>query len=94
MRGATSRLVSFSSDHNISTHTPHAGRDYTLIAPTGIAANFYSHAPCGARPNAADMTYVPAGFLLTRPMRGATPISNNMAVLPEFLLTRPMRGAT
>ena len=35
--------------------------------------NFYSHAPCGARPNVRPRGIVVEVFLLTRPLRGATP---------------------
>ena len=40
------------SDHHkkqISTHTPHAGRDSNANDAGIRPANFYSHAPCGAR---------------------------------------------
>ena len=35
----------------ISTHTPHAGRDEKSTGDLRGKFNFYSHAPCGARPN-------------------------------------------
>ena len=31
----------------VSTHTPHAGRDFTAISQAGHGWSFYSHAPCG-----------------------------------------------
>ena len=34
--------------------------------------NFYSHAPCGARPSSGMHKIRPISFLLTRPLRGAT----------------------
>ena len=34
----------------ISTHTPHAGRDDATFLVPSSSSNFYSHAPCGARP--------------------------------------------
>ena len=33
----------------ISTHTPHAGRDWSFAACKSCCSYFYSHAPCGAR---------------------------------------------
>ena len=72
MRGATSSASFGVSFFQISTHTPHAGRDnentYTPLA----YGNFYSHAPCGARLCTGISTLSAAAFLLTRPMRGAT----------------------
>ena len=34
--------------------------------------DFYSHAPCGARPHSSSETLYSSSFLLTRPLRGAT----------------------
>ncbi len=72
MRGATLTLVKRNEDFAISTHTPHAGRDFQSSITTLTSVYFYSHAPCGARPytfcHKRDITI----FLLTRPMRGAT----------------------
>ena len=56
--------------------------------------NFYSHAPCGARPNVRPRGIVVEVFLLTRPLRGATARASGAAGTNEFLLTRPLRGAT
>ena len=56
----------------ISTHTPHAGRDVVWAKGKVGNSNFYSHAPCGARPAVPAECSSAAGFLLTRPMRGAT----------------------
>ena len=73
MRGATVRVCVRRAERQISTHTPHAGRDgipfssrvimarFLLTRPmrgatkgttreTSQTRNFYSHAPCGARP--------------------------------------------
>ena len=74
MRGATYSCYGRKVDDAIiSTHTPHAGRDekvYQLVDPD--TWDFYSHAPCGARPE-HDGQHIPRiRFLLTRPMRGAT----------------------
>ena len=56
----------------ISTHTPHAGRDNHSFQIIAYARNFYSHAPCGARPGEVVASANRRTFLLTRPMRGAT----------------------
>ena len=56
----------------ISTYTPHAGRDPESHSHPAQREHFYSHAPCGARPDSAPITFAPSEFLLTRPMRGAT----------------------
>ncbi len=51
MRGATASVVQFASPFEISTHTPHAGCD-CLAGSSSVDdhIDFYSHAPCGARP--------------------------------------------
>ena len=72
MRGATKSLSSFFVPSLISTHTPHAGRDTIGSCCLSEFKNFYSHAPCGARLSSAIQDEERAGFLLTRPMRGAT----------------------
>ena len=72
MRGATKIKRQHWKVVWISTHTPHAGRDKNKKTALESGMNFYSHAPCGARP-IRDMVYQDRGeFLLTRPMRGAT----------------------
>ena len=50
MRGATCVFNFFENFAAISTHTPHAGRDSRRDNCTGSRNDFYSHAPCGARP--------------------------------------------
>ena len=52
LRGATIELGKWIVAHNISTHTPLAGRDYKFLVATDKARYFNSHAPCGARPPA------------------------------------------
>ena len=56
----------------ISTHTPHAGRDAMVRTAATELADFYSHAPCGARHVLPLRHKRYMKFLLTRPMRGAT----------------------
>ena len=61
---------------DISTHTPHAGRDKIKAQEFEYNNHFYSHAPCGARQGKHRVGKVYMGFLLTRPMRGATGLSD------------------
>ena len=79
---------------DISTHTPHAGRDVLVFSPMNSFQYFYSHAPCGARRGHLYPYQLHCGFLLTRPMRGATKLESEKRFTDVFLLTRPMRGAT
>ena len=65
-------LLDTSHPCSISTHTPHAGRDTFSDNTVVVQNNFYSHAPCGARPSRQRSAGDRLGFLLTRPMRGAT----------------------
>ena len=78
----------------ISTHTPHAGRDDRTETGNKVAANFNSHAPCGARRGWRQRQRGKQKFQLTRPMRGATRPSVSPSRCSTFQLTRPMRGAT
>ena len=50
MRGATNYGMYVVVDMDISTHTPHAGRDEFTTGENSLNWDFYSHAPCGARP--------------------------------------------
>ena len=56
----------------ISTHTPLAGRDEPNVGEIKTIKYFYSHAPCGARPDVGSPERSVFLFLLTRPLRGAT----------------------
>ena len=49
MRGATTKINPQEIKFNISTHTPHAGRDGTASFQHQTPCHFNSHAPCGAR---------------------------------------------
>ena len=69
----------------ISTHTPHAGRDKLVFKLNKNGVNFYSHAPCGARHKLHSPNSSSAGFLLTRPMRGAT--DETTESLQSFLIS-------
>ena len=78
----------------ISTHTPLAGRDRDKGLSQAQLANFYSHAPCGARLKSQSPWIDGLLFLLTRPLRGATNQQRQHLCGVTFLLTRPLRGAT
>ena len=54
MRGATEYIDDDGVVRLISTHTPHAGRDISEIVLMCCVADFYSHAPCGARLKKVD----------------------------------------
>ena len=54
MRGATVESAKIDGEKIISTHTPHAGRDETRVWLPTPDTDFYSHAPCGARPGRTD----------------------------------------
>ena len=72
LRGATGAVLRPAAGHAISTHTPLARRDIDRISIRSIRNDFYSHAPCGARPMEKQTPATQHIFLLTRPMRGAT----------------------
>ena len=79
----------------ISTHTPHAGRDEFRTLVESLDENFYSHAPCGARPAQAEKELAAKQNFYSHAPCGArleTLFSNRLDF--TFLLTRPMRGAT
>ena len=48
MRGVTYVFVYVLQTGEISTHTPHARRDYQVNVPLNHIKNFYSHASCEA----------------------------------------------
>ena len=72
MRGATTLSKETDVSEDISTHTPHAGRDAATGSGSSASSDFYSHAPCGARLIPKPLVPNHSVFLLTRPMRGAT----------------------
>ena len=72
LRGATATAPSEISGINISTHTPHAGRDPDNQMATTWQPDFYSHASCEARLLGVETNITNWQFLLTRLLRGAT----------------------
>ena len=95
MRGATAEQVAYQIEPEISTHTPHAGRDCHHHSKGG-QGQISTHTPHAGRDDSHISAFLRSRkFLLTRPMRGATSFVI-IAKVPniQFLLTRPMRGAT
>ena len=80
--------------YQISTHTPHAGRDRAERQKVHRIADFYSHAPCGARPSDDADAPEPVDFYSHAPCGARLCSDSETARLQQFLLTRPMRGAT
>ena len=77
-RGATQAQAFNALEAQISTHTPLAGRDWSVYWLSFEAFNFYSHAPRGARRMSRINVLILLKFLLTRPSRGATYFNYNM----------------
>ena len=71
-RGATSESESATAAPGISTHTPLAGRDFWNRSSVASAADFYSHAPRGARLIEIGKCLEAANFYSHAP-RGARP---------------------
>ena len=70
MRGATFQKLRGLKRDGISTHTPHAGRDESQIKMAEAQENFYSHAPCGARPTRENMAGDPENISTHTPHAG------------------------
>ena len=93
-RDVTCALIHLCGQHNISTHTPLAGRDiFALKANYGYTIS--THTPLAGRDmGSPDVRSVQLVFLLTRPSRDVTVIKNEMNCILRFLLTRPSRDVT
>ena len=70
----------------ISTHTPLARRDSSVLDGLKSIFNFYSHASCEARPCRTAESTSDSRFLLTRLLRGATSIGS-FASCPSVIST-------
>ena len=86
LRGATATAPSEISGINISTHTPHAGRDPDNQMATTWQPDFYSHASCEARLLGVETNITNWQFLLTRLLRGAT-FAILIAKMPNVIST-------
>ena len=73
MRGATYITITVTrKDIEISTHTPHAGRDEELFDSFTVI-DISTHTPHAGRDALIHVSsFIICRFLLTRPMRGAT----------------------
>ena len=94
MRGATKKLDERKETFDISTHTPHAGRDLLVGNMIYKTYNFYSHAPCGARRDSGLAEWYQDDFYSHAPCGARHRELYNDNSTRKFLLTRPMRGAT
>ena len=72
MRGVTRWCIRLCITKYISTHTPHARRDFKNLYSIRIECHFYSHASCEAWRIAVPDNDTDVEFLLTRLMRGVT----------------------
>ena len=94
MRGVTYDAIANYDRREISTHTPHAGRD---AASAGAAAEDWTFQLTRPMRGVTSSPISPAhakSFQLTRPMRGVTLDTGIYNGLKLFQLTRPMRGVT
>ena len=94
LRGATGSLRCPCGRLMISTHTPLAGRDICVIFDIPLNTDFYSHAPCGARPETRRVSRSKKYFYSHAPCGARPEFFKTARRLREFLLTRPLRGAT
>ena len=95
MRGVTRTSTQQTTQTEISTHTPHARRDYHST-PIGKPIDCIStHTPHARRDvlNVCYILIIPL-FQLTRLMRGVTIQGYHYYTLLRFQLTRLMRGVT
>ena len=84
---------SITRSRNFNPRAPCGAR---LLPPHFSVAAWYFNprAPCGARPLGWSHCTTPMTFQSTRPVRGATPLTDVRVTSVEFQSTRPVRGAT
>ena len=92
LRGATVRHFYMREIGQISIHAPLAGCDSNRAFPAARPANFNPRPPCGVRPFAMPLISVRAGFQSTRPLRGATLISDTGQVYTFISIHAPLAG--
>ena len=80
MRGVTNQNPAERQKDYISTHTPHARRDYLLFVFPFPFVHFNSHASCEAWPYLIDQDKSILRFQLTRLMRGVTSIRTGLLI--------------
>ena len=92
MRGATAVRIRGRGFRVVSIHAPHAGRDRTLQVTVTRQRRFNPRAPCGARQWYTQGDRVDASFQSTRPMRGATALSDDGDRMIEVSIHAPHAG--
>ena len=92
-RGATAWPCSVSHWPPISTHTPLAGRDFTATASVGTSADFYSHAPRGARQMSRSSSGNSTNFYSHAPRGARHAIDEYTEQLIEDFYSHAPRGA-
>ena len=94
MRGATLPFRAYAMIWNISTHTPHAGRDREHFGHSVI--NFIStHTPHAGRDLFVVVMELKGVHFYSHAPCGARQRTRvDVSQVVQFLLTRPMRGAT
>ena len=95
MRGATIVTGEMRSNHDISTHAPHARRDEIQRNVFRRVLYFYSRASCEARPH-GTIGLCNAFLISTHAPHARRDQTGRMGFrhCNQFLLTRLMRGAT
>ena len=82
------------TDFKISTHTPLAGRDYSVSVSYVYVTSFLLTRPLRDVTTTFLRTGRPITFLLTRPLRDVTGGESVEKQERKFLLTRPLRDVT
>ena len=94
MRGATRYSTRRSGSKCISTHTPHAGRDFLCAIALAIAY-ISAHTPHAGRDQTSPKRRGKSrNFYSHAPCGARHPGNTDLLAQKQFLLTRPMRGAT
>ena len=91
MRGATRKVIRIRRKGNISTHTPHAGRDYWIWICNQWCIQFLlTRLLRGATCLTASPSLTKSPFLLTRLLRGATCAFNDSILTDEISTHTPL----
>ena len=90
-RRSVSSLVLLRKTH-ISIHAPLAGRDRPNGPKARPATNFNPRAPCGARHVLTRREAIPEQFQSTRPLRGATALSDIFPGVASISIHAPLAG--
>ena len=77
----------------ISIHAPPAGSDRLLMGMFRSSFNFNPRSPCGERPDIIMSLLILLVFQSTLPLRGATTLINDIAVLRQISIHAPPAGS-